>query len=188
MPFDLRHLKEIYRCFLIFIISIYFVFLSCSNSPSAMKVSKIPIIKKGEMSTAVLALVKHQNTINDGETLHTFPDGLVFYFIIYPANPDIYPSIKQYQNFFINNDPYWQNIPNSYNSQTIIYNERTFAEHEPEVFSRIKLKKNTIAFVQKTVIYGTVIPSEGIVTYRLYFGFGATLEEFEFRFRMRDVH
>ena len=161
--------------------------ITCSGSPPVLKVSKIPITKKGKMSTAVLALVQQQNTIVDGETLHTFPDGLVFYFIIYPLNHNITPAIKQYQNFTIDREPYWQNIPNLYNSKTIIYNERTFAENEHDAFILVKLKKNTNAYIQKTILCGPEIPPESIITYRLYFGFGETFEEFEFVFKMGDI-
>ncbi|MCL1928661.1 MAG: hypothetical protein FWG07_07725 [Treponema sp.] len=139
------------------------------------------------MSTVVLALVNRQSTIFDGENIHTFPDGLVFYFIIYPVNTNISPTIKQYQNFTIDKEPYWKSTPGSYNSHTVIYNERTFIEHEPEAFSIINIRKNTKAFVQKTIICGPSLPSEGIVHYQLFFGYGKTLEEFNFIFNLKDA-
>ena len=139
------------------------------------------------MSTAVLFLVKHQNTICDGDETHTFSGGLAFYFLIYPVKSDILPTIKQFQNFTIDKEPYWQNNPDSFNSKTIIYNERTFAEHESDVFSMIKIKKNTKVFIQKTIICGPLIPLEGIISYRLFFGFEGNLEEFEFMFNLADV-
>lgn len=160
------------------------IIISCASSPA---VSKIPVAKKGKMSTAVLAMVNRQNAVFDGEQVHIFPDGLEFYFIIYPVNTDIFPTIKQYQNFTIDKEPYWQNIPGLYNSHTVIYNERTFIEHEPEALSIIKMIKNTKVFVQKTIICGQPLPSEGIVSYQLFFGFGETLEEFEFRFNLTDI-
>ena len=167
-------------CLLLFI-------LACTSFPALSSVSKIPITQKGKMSTVVLALVNRQNTIFDGEQGHTFPGGLEFYFIIYPLTPNVDPTIKQYQNFAINKEPYWQNVPGSYDSYTVIFNERTFAEYEPKAFSKINIRKNSKFFVQKTTICGPPLPSEGIVTYLLFFGFGETLEEFEFRFNLMDV-
>ena len=164
-----------------------FFIISCGSLPSVPKVAKIPITQKGEMSTVVLSLVNRQNTIFDGENIHTFPDGLVFYFIVYPVKTNISPTIKQYQNFTIDKEHYWQNTPGSYNSHTVIYNERTFIEHEPEAFSIINIKKNTKFFVQKTIICGPSLSSEGIVHYQLFFGYGNTLEEFNFMFNLKDV-
>ena len=170
----------------VFLLSFFIIFSVFSQSTS--RVSKIPITKKGNMSTVVLALVTRQNTINDGKQIYTFSDGLVFYFIIYPSNFGSIPAIKQNQNFTVNGEPYWQNLPETCDSQTIIYNAKTFEEQEPNAFSKIKLRKNTSVYIQKTVICGAPLPSEGIVTYRLFFGVGQTLEEFEFRFNLKDVY
>ena len=172
---------------IIFFSFLVFTLFSCANTSSISKVFKIPITKKGEMSTVVLFLVKHQNIICDGDETYTFPDGLAFYFLIFPVKPEISPTIKQFQNFTIDSEPYWQNIPGSVNSQTTIYNERTFAEHENEVFLKVKKNKNTKMFVQKTIICGLTIPSKGIIVYQLFFGFEDTVEEFEFRFSLADV-
>jgi hypothetical protein len=107
--------------------------------------------------------------------------------VIYPSKTDAYPSIKQYQNFTINGDPYWQNVSGAYDSYTVIYNERTFEEQEPDAFVRLNVKRNANAFIQKTIICGPPLPPRGIVVYPLFFGFGQTLEEFEFRFNLKDV-
>ena len=160
------------------------VIASCAGSPA---VSKIPITKKGKMSTAVLALVKRQNHINNGNQIYTYPDGLAFYFIIYPSQTDVHPVIKQSQNFLIDGELYWQNIAGAYDSHTIIYNERTFYEQEPEAFAQTAVRENANAFIQKTVICGNPLPAQGIVVYPLFFGFGKTLEEFEFRFNVKDI-
>jgi len=139
------------------------------------------------MSTAVLALVERQNSIFDGNLTHTHSDGLVFYFVVYPSNEDVSPSIKQYQNFAIDGEFYWQNVSGAYDSHTVIYNERTFREQEPDIFDRITVRKNANALIQKTIICGPPLPPDGIVAYPLFFGFGQTLEEFEFRFKLGDV-
>ena len=136
------------------------------------------------MSTAVLALVSRQNYINDGTKTYAHPDGLAFYFVIYPSQSDAYPAIKQYQNFTVNGEPYWQNTPGTCDSYTVIYNEKTFEEQDPEAFAKTALRKNANAFIQKTVICGNPLPPKGIVAYTLFFGFGQTLEEFEFRFTL----
>jgi hypothetical protein len=60
--------------------------------------SKIPITVKGEMSTVVLSIVERQNSIQEGERIYTHPDGLVFYFVIYPAYRSYsYPTIREAQ-------------------------------------------------------------------------------------------
>jgi hypothetical protein len=132
--------------------------------------------------------VERQNYIADGANTFTHPDGLVFYFVIYPSGEGgSYPSIKQYQNFTVNGELYWQNATGTYDSQTVIYNERTFEEQEGDVFARIGMRKSTNAFIQKTVICGAPLPPQGVVVYPLFFGFGQTLEEFEFRFNLKDI-
>ena len=161
--------------------------ISCAGSPSSSSISKIPITKKGKMATAVLALVNRENTIDAGNQIHTFPDGLVFYFIIYPINSDLSPAIKQFQNFTINREPYWQNVSDTCDSLTVIFNEKTFAENEPEAFSLINIRKNSNVYIQKTIICGAPLPSEGIISYHLFFGFNNTLEEFVFSFNLKDV-
>jgi hypothetical protein len=161
---------------------------SCAGGPSSTQVSKIPISRRGKMATIVLALVERQNYISDGDHTYTYPGGLVFYFVIYPSGQqDAAPSIRQHQNFTVNGEPYWQNASGAYDSQTIIYNERTFAEHESQVSSRITIRRNANALIQKTIICGAALPPQGIVEYPLFFGFGRTLEEFEFRFELQDI-
>ena len=161
--------------------------ISCTGSPSPSSFSQIPITKKGNLSTVVLALVKSQNQINDGKQVHVFPDGLVFYFIVYPSQSNSNPAIKQFQNFSIDGVFYWQNIAETCDSHTVIYNEKTFMEQEPEVFQMLAIKRNTGALIQKTVICGAPLPLQGIVVYPLFFGFGETLEEFEFKFNLKDI-
>jgi len=160
---------------------------SCANSPPSSKISKIPITKNGKMSTVVLSLVKRQNYINDGNQTFSYPDGLVFYFIIYPFQAGNYPAVKQYQNFSINGEPYWKNIPAACDSYTLIYNLKTFEEQEPEVFKKTSIRKNSNPLIQKTVICGDPIPPDGIVSYLLFFGFGQNLEGFEFTFALKDI-
>jgi hypothetical protein len=161
---------------------------SCTGGPASTQVSKIPISRRGKMAAAVLALVERQNYIFDGDNTYTYADGLVFYFVIYPSGQrDVGPSIKQHQNFTVNGEPYWQNATGAYDSQTVIYNERTFAEHESQALSRVNIRRNANALIQKTVICGAALPPQGIVQYTLFFGFGRTLEEFEFRFDLRDI-
>jgi hypothetical protein len=140
------------------------------------------------MSTVVLALVERQNYIFDGTQTFTHPDGLVFYFIIYPQDPnDTYPSIKQHQNFTINGEPYWQNASGVYDSHTVIYNETLFEEQGGTALSKISIRKNSSALIQKTVICGAPLPPRGIVQYPFFFGFNQNLEEFEFRFNLQDI-
>ena len=166
---------------------LFLLIVSCTGSPAPSVVSKVPITQKRKMSTVVLALVTRQNNITDGSQTYTYADGLVFYFIIYPNQSGLYPAIKQYQNFTINGEPYWLNSPGSYDSHTIIYNEKTLSEQEPEVFQKIKIRKNTNALIQKTIICGDTLPSEGIISYHLFFGFGQILEDFEFVFSLKDL-
>ncbi|MDR2662450.1 MAG: hypothetical protein LBC31_05585 [Treponema sp.] len=167
---------------------------SCTGVPPSDKVSKpstpisrIPITRKGKMSTTVLALVERQNFIFDGKQTYTYPDGLAFYFVIYPSEENGVPSIKQYQNFTIDGELYWQNASGAYDSYTVIYNARTFEEQETAARAKINIRKSTPVFIQKTVICGAPLPSQGIVSYLLFFGFGQTLEEFEFRFNLKNV-
>jgi hypothetical protein len=161
--------------------------LSCSTL-SSNSAARIPITKRGKMSTVVLALVERQNYIFDGTQTFVHPDGLVFYFIIYPQDhTEAYPSIRQYQNFTINGEPYWQNASGTYDSHTIIYNEKLFEEQESAAFAKISIRKNSAALIQKTVICGAPLPARGLILYPLFFGFNQNLEEFEFRFRIQDI-
>jgi hypothetical protein len=171
-----------------------FLVFSCTGLPPSDKatrpltpISRIPITRRGKMSTTVLALVERQNFIFDGKQTYIYPDGLAFYFVIYPSGENSPPSIKQYQNFTINGELYWQNASGAYDSYTVIYNARTFEEQEAAARAKINIRKNTPVFIQKTVICGAPLPSQGIVTYPLFFGFGQTLEEFEFRFNLKGV-
>jgi hypothetical protein len=172
-----------------------FLAFSCTGAPSSNRTSKpptpisrLPITRKGKMSTTVLSLVERQNSIFDGKQTYTYPGGLAFYFVIYPSNENgSAPSIKQYQNFTIDGEPYWQNASGAYDSYTVIYNLRTFEEQESAARAKITIRKHAAVFIQKTIICGAPLPSQGIVSYPLFFGFGQTLEEFEFRFNLKDV-
>jgi hypothetical protein len=149
---------------------------------------KIPITNKGELSTVVLSLVERQNFIIDGEKTYNHPDGLVFYFVIYPAVKDhSRPTIKEYQNFTIDGNPYWRNQSGSVDSYTVIYNEKTFEKSNPQTAVKIKVEKDKNALIQKTIICGEMLPPSGSVEYLYYVGFEQELEEFEFLFRLQDV-
>jgi hypothetical protein len=150
--------------------------------------SKIPLTRKGEMSTVVLFHVERRNYIHEGERTYTYPDGLVFYFIVYPVDKNnSYPTIKESQNFTINGQSYWQNANGSIDSHTVIYNERTFKENEPGIFAKAGIKLNSGVLIQKTVICGDPLPEQGAVRYLFYFGFAQELEEFDFQFKIQDL-
>jgi hypothetical protein len=167
------------------------LFAACVSFPGSFKVSKIPISYAGEYSTVTLALVKRQNLIHDGERIYEHEDGLAFYFVVEPAaaSGSVHPAIREAQNFTIDGVSYWRNKPGSIDSLTVIYNTRTFAEHDPGAALEISavLDSNPEAFIQKTVICGEKLPSAGIVRYPFYFGFEQELEEFEFLFRLQDT-
>jgi hypothetical protein len=131
--------------------------------------------------------VERQNFINDGERTYTHPDGLVFYFVVTPLGKDqLYPTIKEFQNFTIDGTGYWQNLAGSIDSYTVIFSPEIFAREYPETAKKI----NTVdsgAFIQKTIICGEKLPPNGLVRYVFFFGFEQELEEFEFLFRLRDV-
>ncbi|MDR0598739.1 MAG: hypothetical protein LBG84_01475 [Treponema sp.] len=170
--------------------SLFILFLggACAAAPPPPAAGGVPMVRKGKMSTAVLALVERQNYIFDGEHTHIHPDGLAFYFVMYPSSPSgAVPSIKRYQNFTVNGESYWQNTPGSYDSFTVVYNQKTFEELEPQISAKIAIKQNTKVFIQKTVICGLPLPSQGTVLYPLFFGFGQSLEEFDFQFNLKDV-
>jgi hypothetical protein len=99
----------------------------------------------------------------------------------------IRPAIRQHQNFIVDGEPYWRNTPGAYDSFTVVYNEHTFEEQEPRAASRIALRRNAGAFIQKTVICGPPLPPRGQVAYPLFFGFGQTLEVFDFSFNLQDI-
>jgi hypothetical protein len=159
----------------------------CASFPFKAS-SKIPITLEGDMSTVVLSMVKRQNIIREGERTYTHPDGLVFYFVVYPAYRSYsYPTIREYQNFTIDGIGYWQNTNGTIDSYTVIYNEKTFKENEPEVFAKSGLRRNSGALIQKTIICGDPLPEQGIINYKFFFGFEQELEEFDFIFRIQDI-
>jgi hypothetical protein len=160
---------------------------SCASFPAEARPGKIPLTGKGEMSEVTLALVERQNFISDGERTYTHPDGLVFYFIITPTDKDqLYPTIKESQNFTIDGNEYWQNLAGSIDSYTVIFSPGIFAREHPETAGKINVAGSD-AFIQKTIICGEKLPSKGLVRYAFYFGFEQELEEFEFLFRLQDV-
>jgi hypothetical protein len=161
---------------------------ACASLPPADEAQKIPITRKGTMAEAVLALVERQNVISDGERSYTHPDGLAFYFVVYPyAENRRYPTIKEAQNFTVDGENYWQNRSGAIDSYTVIYDEKAFANNERAAAGRIGVRPGAGAFIQKTVICGAPLPAKGVVRYVLYFGFEQRLEEFEFIFRLQDI-
>jgi hypothetical protein len=180
--------RSSFRSFCITAAALFLLCLSsCASFPDQVRPEKIPITKKGEMSEVTLALVERQNFISDGERTYTHPDGLVFYFIITPANKNqLYPTIKESQNFTIDGNEYWQNLAGSIDSYTVIFSPEIFAREHPETAGKINTSGSD-AFIQKTIICGEKLPSQGLVRYVFYFGFEQELEEFEFLFRLQDV-
>jgi hypothetical protein len=181
-----------------------FAVSACVTVPSSDTVERIPITVQGNMSTVCLALAQRQNAIQNADRTYTHPDGLEFYFVIYPAagkrispeekpaaengrTPVIIPTIRKAQQFTIDGKPYWQNLSGSIDSQTVIYTARSFGQSEPEIAARIDITQTPDVFIQKTILCGEPLPRDGVVRYPFYFGFGQELEEFEFRFRLRDV-
>ncbi|MDR0402463.1 MAG: hypothetical protein LBH35_02610 [Treponema sp.] len=160
-------------------------FSSCASFSA--RTEKIPVTQKGGMSEVTLAIVERQNFINDGERTYTHPDGLVFYFVINPAGERSYPAIKDSQNFTIDGNEYWRNLPGSIDSYTVIYSPGIFALEHPAVAEKIGVVNKPGAFVQKTIICGEKLPPKGLVRYVFHFGFEQELEEFEFLFRLQDV-
>jgi hypothetical protein len=159
----------------------------CASFPFGSS-SKPPITIKGEMSTAVLAIVERQNSIQEGERTYTYPDGLAFYFVVYPADKSFsYPTIKEFQNFTIDGESYWQNTNGTIDSYTVIYNERTFKENEPETFAKAAIRRNSGALIQKTIICGDPLPQTGTIRYQFFFGFDQELEEFDFRIKIQHI-
>ncbi|MDR1505576.1 MAG: hypothetical protein LBI67_00585 [Treponema sp.] len=162
-------------------------FSSCASFPRTGP-GKIPMVQEGKMSKVTLALVERQNFINDGKRIYTYPDGLVFYFIITPADKtNLYPTIKDSQNFTVDGKEYWQNLPGSIDSYTVIFSPGIFARDYPETAGKIHLENVTGVLIQKTIICGDILPERGLVRYPFYFGFEQELEEFEFLFRIQDL-
>jgi hypothetical protein len=172
----------------------------CAGVPAAETEAPVPVpvTLEGSMSTVCLALVERQNRIRNEDRAYNHPDGLAFYFVIYPSGENyavvkekeasaLIPTIKEAQQFTINGTPYWQNLNGSIDSQTVIFNAKTFKQNEPETATKLNLADNTGMFIQKTVICGEPLPAEGIVRYPFYFGFEQELEEFDFLFKLQDV-
>ncbi|MDR1862433.1 MAG: hypothetical protein LBQ67_00780 [Treponema sp.] len=159
-----------------------------SPKPSGSSPAKIPITIQGSLSTVVLAIVERENTIREGETAYTYPGGLAFYFVIYPADRNhTHPTIREAQNFTIDGKNYWRNDSAAIDSYTVIYNERTFEEKEGTLFAKAGIRRSAGALIQKTIICGESLPRQGLVRYSFFFGFDQKLEEFDFQFRLQDL-
>jgi hypothetical protein len=167
------------------------LFSGCNSMPGTSRHGLKAITKQGEMSEVVLAHVQRQNYIQDGDRNYTHPDGLVFYFVIYPKNKNFGqltpPPPMDPQNFTINGAAYWQDLAGTVDSYTVIYDEKTFLENEAALIDRFTFTQNAEALIQKTISCGEALPKKGTVEYVFYFGFEQQLEEFNFQFELRDA-
>jgi len=160
---------------------------SCASLSRGGNAEQIPIAKEGRMSKVVLAHVERRNTIDDGTEVYSHEDGLAFYFVIYPLGENYSrPVLKESQNFTIDGKPYWKNKAGAIDSYTVLFDEKTFLEEEPDAAPRVSLESGAHALIQKTIICGEALPPEGLVRYRFFFGYEQEIEEFDFLFSLED--
>jgi hypothetical protein len=160
------------------------IMVSAGSSRSKFK----PITKKGDISKITLEYAKRQNYIARDGVSTSYPDGIVFYFVIYRLNNDVHtPTIVELRDFKINDTSYLEmtrkdNI-DDIEPNTIIYNEKKFQTDEN--YKKVKIK--TGALIEKVIICGTDIPNNGIINVDLKFGFDNKVEEFNYQFNIADI-
>jgi len=147
------------------------------------------IVKDGEMSEVSLAFAKRQNYYESDGWKEEFPDGIVFYFLIYPKVEYEYPTLRELRDFRIDGTSYLELTRkdgiDDIEPTTVIYDQNYIHLDENSAFINYDPEKDF--FVEKVFIFGTQLPSKGTIDVRLYFGYDNKLEEFNFHLRIEDI-
>jgi hypothetical protein len=143
-------------------------------------------VKFGEMSEIKLIRVIRRNYIERGTKRETYPDGLLFYFIIRPIKEQwTNPTIEELRDFRIDGKSYLEMTREQgiadIEPNTVIYDEESIAIDE---FFTEPIEGLGHFFIEKVTICGTELPKEGVVYVKLVFGFDMETEDFEWQFKL----
>ncbi|MDR1389482.1 MAG: hypothetical protein LBJ31_05840 [Treponema sp.] len=149
-----------------------------------------PVTKKGEMSEITLAYARRQNYITREGKREIYPDGIVFYFVIYRLKNELKtPTLVELRDFKVNSVSYLEitrkNNMNDIEPNTVIFNERTF--QEDEYYTKTKIQNGSGALIEKVIICGSSLPNNGVIDVTLKFGFDNRVEEYNYQFNIEDI-
>jgi hypothetical protein len=143
-------------------------------------------VKFGKMSEIKLIRVIRRNYIERDNKRETYPDGLLFYFIIRPIKEQwTNPTIKELRDFRIDGKSYLEMTREhdiaDIEPNTVIYDEESIAKDE---FFTEPIEGLGHFFIEKVTICGAELPKEGVVDVKLVFGFDMETEDFEWQFKL----
>jgi|TergutMp193P3_1026864.scaffolds.fasta_scaffold08434_5 hypothetical protein len=145
----------------------------------------------GKMSKIELIIVEQRNYIDYGGERDTYPDGLVFYFLIEPLKENwTRPILEELRDFQINGRSYLEITREAgiediepliviYDANSINNDERFRNVRVPDELRHI--------FMLKATICGARLPKEGVGVVRIGFGFDDKVEYFRWQFNLSDI-
>jgi hypothetical protein len=142
--------------------------------------------RKGKYSEVDLQFVTKCNTITRGSgTKETYPDGFVFYFVVYPNDKkQTVPALTEFRDFYVNNDLYSDITKKNYGKAiepyTVLYDTTNIFEKEPLLKDSITLEPNRYGYIMKTIICGSELPDHATVTFDVYLGWNKQVEKFSY--------
>jgi|TergutMp193P3_1026864.scaffolds.fasta_scaffold00315_14 hypothetical protein len=167
---------------------LFIFFAGCTSLQNQNKTFNA-ITRNGKMSEIVLAFAQRQNRIETAERNETHPDGILFYFIIYPKIEFEIPALVELRDFDVNGTSYLEltrrNGISDIEPVTVIYDRNSFRHDERS--GLINIRGGRECFIKKVTICGTALPLEGTINAKLFFGFDYNLEEFNFFLNIDDI-
>jgi hypothetical protein len=158
--------------------------LSTSNNSS-------PSELVGKMSKIELIIVEQRNYIDREHGRESYPDGLVFYFLIEPLIENLtYPTLEELRDFQIEGKSYLE-ITRSAGIEdiepvTVFYDADSVTKDEKFKNTRVPDELRHI-FIQKVTICGAKLPKEGVGAVRIGFGFDNKVEYFRWQFNLSEI-
>lgn len=142
--------------------------------------------RKGKYSEVDLQFVTKCNTIvRENGTKEVYPDGFVFYFVIYPLDKNSkQPALQELRDFLVDNKKYSDltvaNYGKAVEPRTVMYDTIDIFENEPDLKGHLILDPDRYGMIMKTIICGTKIPSGSTISFDLVFGWDKKAEKFSY--------
>jgi len=171
----------------LFVILMGIILVGCASTSNNSGTSEL----FGKMSKIKLILIEQRNYIDDRNGRKTYPDGLVFYFLIEPLKKNwTYPTLEELRDFQIDGKSYLEITREAgiedIEPNTVMYDENSINKDEYFQDKKVPDELGHI-FIQKVTICGAKLPKRGVGVVKIGFGFDNEIEYFRWQFDLSDL-